>query len=135
MEFPNNGVSNFFRERSGVSQTLSGLFLIGAVNRPTKRKRTNRDNPRTNRENPGKIGKVPKRTKGGTSQIGKLPCLKPARLPALVESKTSVPASLKFRKILVSVKFVSAILGPEMAAPILWTPGKNASVLQEKPCP
>ena len=32
-----------------------------------------------------------------------------------------------------SVKFLSAILGPEMAAPILWTPGKNASVLQEKP--
>ena len=29
-----------------------------------------------------------------------------------------------------SVKFVSAILGPEMAAPR--TPGKNASVLQEK---
>ena len=27
------------------------------------------------------------------------------------------------RKILVSVKFVSAILGPEMAAPILWTGG------------
>ena len=40
-----------------------------------------------------------------------------------------------FRKIPVSVKFLSAILGPEMAAPILWTPGKNASVLQEKPCP
>ena len=41
------------------------------------------------------------------------------------------------RKILlVSVKFVSAILGPEMAAPILWTPGKNAFFLQEKPpCP
>ena len=35
------------------------------------------------------------------------------------------------RKILVSVKFVSAILGPEMAAPILWTPGKNAFFLQE----
>ena len=31
------------------------------------------------------------------------------------------------RKILVSVKFVSAILGPEMAAPILWTPGKMRS--------
>ena len=30
------------------------------------------------------------------------------------------------RKILVSVKFMSAILGPEMAAPILWTPGENA---------
>ena len=26
-----------------------------------------------------------------------------------------------------SVKFVSAILGPEMAAPILWTPGKMRS--------
>ena len=37
----------------------------------------------------------------------------------------------KVRKILVSVKFVSAILGPEMAAPILWTPGKNAFFLQE----
>ena len=31
-----------------------------------------------------------------------------------------------------SVKFVSAILGPEMGAPILWTPGKNAFFLQEK---
>ena len=29
------------------------------------------------------------------------------------------------QKNLVSVKFVSAILGPEMAAPILWTPGKK----------
>ena len=34
-------------------------------------------------------------------------------------------------KILVSVKFLSAILGPEMAAPILWAPGKNASVLHK----
>ena len=33
----------------------------------------------------------------------------------------------KIRKILVSVKFVSAILGPEMGAPILWTPGKMRS--------
>ena len=32
-----------------------------------------------------------------------------------------------------SEKFVSATLGPEMAAPILWTPGKNAFFLQEKP--
>ena len=37
------------------------------------------------------------------------------------------------RIILVSVKFVSAILGPEMGAPVLWTPGKNAFFLQEKP--
>ena len=36
------------------------------------------------------------------------------------------------QKILVSVKFLSAILGPEMAAPI-WTPVKNAFFLQEKP--
>ena len=41
----------------------------------------------------------------------------------------------RIRKILVSVKFVSAILGPEMAAPILWTPGKNAFFLQENLCP
>ena len=32
-----------------------------------------------------------------------------------------------FQKILVSVKFLSAILGTEMAAPILWTPGKMRS--------
>ena len=37
----------------------------------------------------------------------------------------------KFRKILVSIKFVSAILGPEMAAPILWTPRISAFFLQE----
>ena len=43
--------------------------------------------------------------------------------------------SLKIRKILVSVKFVSAILGPEMAAPILWTPGKMRFFLQENTCP
>ena len=40
-----------------------------------------------------------------------------------------------FRKILVSVKFLSAILGPETAAPILWTRGKIAFFLQENPCP
>ena len=34
---------------------------------------------------------------------------------------------LSDRKILVSVKFVSAILGPEMGAPILWTRGKMRS--------
>ena len=40
---------------------------------------------------------------------------------------------LNSRKILVSVKFVSAILGPEMGASTLWTPGENAFFLQEKP--
>ena len=33
----------------------------------------------------------------------------------------------KNQKILVSVKFLSAILRPEMAASILWTPGKMCS--------
>ena len=37
------------------------------------------------------------------------------------------PSMPFLRKILVSVKFVPAILGPEMAAPILWTPGKMPS--------
>ena len=35
------------------------------------------------------------------------------------------------RKILVSVKFLSAILGPETAAPILWTPRISAFFPQE----
>ena len=42
-------------------------------------------------------------------------------------SKPKGPSRTKktIRKILVSVKILSAILGPEMAAPILWTPGKK----------
>ena len=35
--------------------------------------------------------------------------------------------SVRLRKILVSAKFLSAILGPEMGASILWTPGKMRS--------
>ena len=46
-----------------VSRTLSGLFLVGAVNRP--RKRTNRDNPR---RVPRQIRKIPE--KSGKSQKG-----------------------------------------------------------------
>ena len=56
-----------------VSRTLSGLFLVGALNRPRKRKGTNRENPR---DNPRKIGKGPKRTKKeGHVQIWKPPRL------------------------------------------------------------
>ena len=73
-----------------MSRTLSGLFLVGALNRPRKRKRTNRENPRTI---PEQIGKIPeksgksqkgqKRTKKeGQVQIGK-PRLKPPRLAVL----------------------------------------------------
>ena len=71
-----------------MSRTLSGLFLVGALNRPRKRKRTNRENPRTIPEQIGKIsGKVPKgqkrKKKEGQVQIGKHPRLKHPRLAAL----------------------------------------------------
>ena len=48
-----------------VSRTLSGLFLVGALDRPRKRKGTNRENPRTIPEH---IGKIPE--KSGKSQKG-----------------------------------------------------------------
>ena len=48
-----------------VSRTLSGLFLVGALNRPRKRKRTNRENARAI---PEQIGKIPE--KSGKSQKG-----------------------------------------------------------------
>ena len=48
-----------------VSRTLSGQFLVGALNRPRKRKRANRENPRTV---PEQIGKIPE--KSGKSQKG-----------------------------------------------------------------
>ena len=41
-----------------------------------------------------------------------------------------IPRKLS-EKILVSVKFLSAILGPDMAAPILWAPRISAFFLQE----
>ena len=44
---------------------------------------------------------------------------------------SALVARLPVRKILVSVKFVSAILGPEMAASILWAPGKMPSFCRE----
>ena len=80
-----------------MSRTLSGLFLVGALNRPRKRKRTNRENPRTI---PEQIGKIPeksgkskkgrKRTKKeGQVQIGKPPRLKPPRLAALEIPKST----------------------------------------------
>ena len=74
-----------------MSRTLSGLFLVGALNRPRKRKRTNRESPWTV---PEQIGKIPeksrksqkgqKRTKKeGQVQIGTPPRLKHPRLAAL----------------------------------------------------
>ena len=43
----------------------------------------------------------------------------------------TLPPQSSIRKILMSVKFVSAILGPEMAAQILWVPRISAFFLQE----
>ena len=40
-------------------------------------------------------------------------------------------STIEFQKNLVSAKFLSAILGPEMAAPILWAPRISALFLQE----
>ena len=68
---------------------------------------------------------------GGGPESGRKNAKKAFR-PVPVQ-KFTFPVTI--RKILLSVKFLSAILGPKMAAPILWAPGKNASVLQEKPCP
>ena len=74
-----------------MSRTLSGLFLVGALNRPRKRERTIRDNPRTIPEQirkipekSGKSQKGQKRTKKeGQVQIRKPPRLKAPRLAAL----------------------------------------------------
>ena len=72
-----------------VLWTLSGLFLVDVVNRPGKRKRTNREIPRKNRENPPKSGKDKKRTKWEESRSGKPPPLKisTARLEITVKSR------------------------------------------------
>ena len=43
-----------------MSRTLSGLFLVGALNRLRKRKRTNRENPQTI---PAQIGKIPEKSR------------------------------------------------------------------------
>ena len=81
-----------------VPRTLSGLFLVGALNRPRKRKRTNRENSRTIPEQiwkipetSGKDKKGQKRTKKDKkgqkrkdkSRSGNPPRLKPPRLAAL----------------------------------------------------
>ena len=74
-----------------MSRTLSGLFLVGALNRLRKRNRTIRENPRTIPEQirkipekSGKSQKGQKRTKKeGEVQIGKPPRLNPPRLAAL----------------------------------------------------
>ena len=69
-----------------------------------------------------------------------LPCFSPSPVIMFYIAHIAFPPLLPFslspqwftvqnnkkfiREILVSIKCLSAILGPEMAAPILWTPGK-----------
>ena len=60
------GFLTFFGERSRLCRgPFRGLFLVGALNRPRKSKRTNRENSRTI---PEQIGKIPE--KSGKSQKG-----------------------------------------------------------------
>ena len=83
--FQTGGFPLFSGKVQIVSRTLSGLFLVGAVDRPRKRKGTNRENPRTipsksgksrkNRESPKKGKKGQKRK--DKSRSGNPPCLKP----------------------------------------------------------
>ena len=56
--FQTGGVPTFSGKVQIVSRTLSGLFLVDAVNRLRKSDRENpRTSPRTNRENPEKSPK------------------------------------------------------------------------------
>ena len=59
------GVSHFFSGKVRiVSRTLSGVFLVGAVHRPRRRKRIDR-------ENPGQIGKIPPKNWEGPKKYNK----------------------------------------------------------------
>ena len=65
---PNRGGFQIFSGKVQiVSRTLSGLFLVGAVNRPRKRKgqigKIPEESPDKSGKSRKKIGKVPKRTK------------------------------------------------------------------------
>ena len=55
-----------------MSRTLSGLFLVGAFNRPQKEKRDESgkspDHPRADRENPGKNRESPEKAKKGKTR-------------------------------------------------------------------
>ena len=86
----------------------SGLFLVGAINRPRKRKRTNRQNPR---RVPRQIGKIPEKSgesqkgqkkdkKEGQVQIGKPPRLKPPHFAALdfLSNSRALPQKFKMMK-------------------------------------
>ena len=124
----------FLRKVQIVSRTLSGLFLVGALNRPRKRKRTNRENPRSI---PEQIGKIPeksgksqkgqKRTKKeGQVQIGKPPRLKHPRSAAIEKLHQKNP---RVRKIRVRNSGAGNGCANFMDA---W---KNAFFLQENLCP
>ena len=103
--FPKGGVSHFFSgEVLIVSRTLSGLFLVGAVTRPKKRKRANQENPR---RVPGQIGKFRKNRESPEKdkkegqvqigQIGKPPRLKPRKIGAFRNRKFQIAMLFAFK--------------------------------------
>ena len=53
--------------------------------------------------------------------------------PAVCPPKRPRPFAHYSEKNVMSIKFLSAILGPEMAAPILWAPGIFGFFLLENP--
>ena len=57
----------------------------------------------------------------------------PVSLNVFLSPRTQRLKISRFRKILVSVTFLSAILGQEMGASTLWTPGKCALSARKKP--
>ena len=87
--FQTGGVSHFFSGKVQiVSRTLSGLFLVGALNGPRKRKGTNRENPQTI---PEQIGKIPE--KSGKSLKGQ----KRAKKEVNAHGSTPTPGFLTWR--------------------------------------
>ena len=113
MGFQTRVFPTFFGKGPDCVADAFGTVLVGALNRPRKRKRTNRENPRTIPEKNGKIPeksgkdqKGPKRTKKdkkeGQVQIGNPSRLQPPRLAALENSeqnsgKTRGENSMKIR--------------------------------------
>ena len=89
-----------------VSRTLLGLFLVGALNRPRKKKRTNRENPRRAPSKSGKSQKnreSPKKDKKGrTSPDRETPLFETPPLAALDKQHADFshrrPTSQDFRR-------------------------------------
>ena len=111
---PQNGrahlhiIDTLFAKGPDCATGPSGVFLVGALFFFTKKKKAEEEEKDKSGKSPKKSGRSPKRTKN-------------------LKDKNLFMPILLIGKIPVSVKFMSTILGPEMGAPILWTPGKMHS--------